>query len=115
MPEEHVSSDTELLDEIAAQQESVDAYLDGAKPRFSRLTLVSILGSAVAAALTAGPAMGGTTFTEGVQGILALSEQSTVWRLLCLAAALVWVAAGVGGDRGQAAALGAPGCAPEVE
>ncbi|MBL8928055.1 MAG: hypothetical protein JNM77_17765 [Pseudonocardia sp.] len=89
------ASDTDLLEEINTQQESVDAYLNGAKPRSSRLTTVNIVASAVAAALTAGPAMGGTSFTEALQRILSLPEQATVWRVLCLGATLSSMVAAV--------------------
>lgn len=91
----HLDGNTTLLEEIDTQQKCVDAYLDGAKPRFSRLTTVNIVASAVAAALTAGPAMGGPSFTETLQRILSLSEQATVWRVLCLGATLLSIAAAV--------------------
>ena len=95
LSQEQDAAEVDLIEEIAHQQESVDTYLDSAKPRFSRLTMVSILGSAVAAALTAGPAMGGPPFTDQVRALLSLSEQSTVWRVLCLGATLLSIAAAV--------------------
>ncbi|WP_230120115.1 hypothetical protein [Arthrobacter sp. Bi83] len=51
------------------------------------------MGSALAAMVTAGPAAGGTGFTEAVQGIFSLGDDSVVWRFLCLAAVILSVAA----------------------
>ncbi|MFF2347057.1 hypothetical protein [Pseudarthrobacter sp. NPDC058119] len=56
---------------------------------------MSVIGSALAAALTVGPAAGGTKFTEGVQALLSLDDDSTVWRILCLVAVLCSLTAAV--------------------
>lgn len=51
-----------------------------------RLSLVSVISSALAAALTAGPALGGEGFTDSVAGACNTGEDSTFWRVLCLLA-----------------------------
>lgn len=56
-----------------------------------RLSLVSIISSALAAALTAGPALGGQGFTDSVAGAFNTGEDSTVWRVLCLLTLVVSV------------------------
>ena len=68
-------------------------YLDRERPRRNRLSTVSIIGSGLAAVLTAGPAAGGTGFSHAVAGIFSLSDDSTVWRVLCLLAVIFSVAA----------------------
>jgi hypothetical protein len=73
----------ELVDRIAARRASITTYLGASRPRNSRLTTISIVGSALAAVLVAGPALGGESFTGGVGGALGLNTTSVVWRLLC--------------------------------
>ena len=52
-----------------------------------------IVGGSLAAALTAGPAVGGPSFTAFLTGALGLSSPS--WRLLCAAASVSSIAATV--------------------
>lgn len=85
----------QLAARIAAKRASVSRFLDHARPRRNRLANISILGSAIAAVMTAGPALGGQSFTASVQDRLGIEDNSTVWRVLCLAAMLVSVAAAV--------------------
>lgn len=73
----------ELVDRIETRRESITAYLRGSRPRSNRLTTISIVSSALAAVLVAGPALGGESFTGGVGQALGLSTTSTVWRVLC--------------------------------
>jgi hypothetical protein len=73
----------ELLGTIDKRRASITAYLTGSRPRSNRLTTMSIIGSAVAAVLVAGPAVGGESFTSGVGESLGLSTTSIVWRTLC--------------------------------
>jgi hypothetical protein len=73
----------ELVDRIETRRASITTYLRASRPRSSRLTTVSIISSAVAAVLVAGPALGGESFTGGVGDALGLSTSSVVWRLLC--------------------------------
>lgn len=78
----------QLSDLIEQRRSSIRAFLRHARPRRNRLTNMSVVGSSIAAALTVGPAVGGTKFTEGVQALLSLQDDSYVWRVLCLAAVL---------------------------
>lgn len=82
-----------LSDRIEQRQQAIRSYLGRERPRRNRLSNISIVGSALAAMLTAGPAAGGTGFTEAVQGIFSLGDDSVVWRFLCLAAVILSVAA----------------------
>ncbi|KRE52444.1 hypothetical protein ASG92_25290 [Arthrobacter sp. Soil736] len=82
-----------LSDRIEQRQQAIRSYLGRERPRRNRLSNISIVGSALAAMLTAGPAAGGTGFTEAVQGIFSLNDDSVVWRFLCLAAVILSVAA----------------------
>ena len=82
-----------LSDRIEQRQQAIRSYLGRERPRRNRLSNISIVGSALAAMLTAGPAAGGTGFTESVQGIFSLGDDSVVWRFLCLAAVILSVAA----------------------
>ncbi|MBT1001421.1 hypothetical protein KIH31_02290 [Paenarthrobacter sp. DKR-5] len=85
----------ELSARIDEQRASIREFLRRARPRRTRLTNISIIGSSLAAALTVGPATGGKKFTEAIQGLFSLSDDSVVWRLLCLAAVVLSVAAAV--------------------
>lgn len=85
----------ELLDRIARRRASIDAFLRRTRPWSNRLSNVSIVSSALAAVMTAGPAFGGETFAESVQAALSLSSNSTVWRTLCLVALVVSVVAAI--------------------
>ena len=76
----------ELLYRIDSRRASIDDYLQRARPRGGRLVTVAIVSSALAAVLTAGPALGGEPFAEGVANSLALPSDSIVWRGLCFLA-----------------------------
>lgn len=82
-----------LSTRIGEKQKVLRAYLAKERPRRNRLSTVSIIGSALAALLTAGPAAGGTGFSNAVAGIFSLSDDSIVWRMLCLLAMISSVAA----------------------
>ncbi|MDP9695465.1 UNVERIFIED_ORG: hypothetical protein J2X79_003042 [Arthrobacter globiformis] len=102
------SADTRqrLSDRIDQKQQAIRAYLGRERPRRNRLSNISIVGSALAAMLTAGPAVGGTGFTEAIQGIFRLGEDSVVWRFLCLAAVILSVAAALATNFANSRALG---------
>jgi hypothetical protein len=102
------SADTRqrLSDRIDQKQQAIRSYLGRERPRRNRLSNISIVGSALAAMLTAGPAVGGTGFTEAVQGIFSLQEDSVVWRFLCLAAVIFSVAAALATNFANSRALG---------
>lgn len=82
-----------LATRIERKQQAVRSYLGRERPRRNRLSNISIVGSGLAAMLTAGPAFGGTAFTEAIQGIFSLQDDSVVWRVLCLGAVILSVAA----------------------
>jgi hypothetical protein len=110
----------ELYQRIERRRASIRGFLGRARPQQTRLTNVSIGGSALATALTAAPALGGTSFTTAVQSIFSLQESSTVWRVLCLCAALVSMAAALAthlsSSRGIAAQVSAAeSCNAELE
>jgi len=85
----------ELLVRIEARRADVQAFLRAQRPCTRRRSNLTIVLSSLAAVLTAGPAVGGDTFAEGVQSGLGLASDSTVWRVLCLLALLVSVGAAV--------------------
>src|SRR5213595_2213338 len=86
-------SNPELLDRIKQQRGKVDAFLAAAVPRKRRLLNTTIIGGSLAAALTAGPAVGGQSFTAWLTAALGLTSPS--WRLLCGGAAVCSVLATV--------------------
>ncbi|HEV8348481.1 MAG TPA: hypothetical protein VGQ16_18020 [Vicinamibacterales bacterium] len=86
-------SNPELLGRISQQRAQVDAFLAAAVPRKRRLLNTTIIGGSLAAALTAGPAVGGQSFTAWLTAALGLSSPS--WRLLCGGAAVCSVMATV--------------------
>ena len=89
------TSDTRqrLSTRIDAKQKDLQSYLGRERPRRTRLANISIVGSALAAAFTAGPAVGGTGFTNAVAELFNLSDDSVVWRGLCLLAVIASIAA----------------------
>ncbi|WP_018773986.1 hypothetical protein [Arthrobacter sp. 131MFCol6.1] len=89
------TSDTRqrLSNRIGEKQRDLQTYLGRERPRRTRLANISIVGSALAAAFTAGPAVGGTGFTDAVAAFFNLSDDSVVWRGLCLLAVIASIAA----------------------
>jgi hypothetical protein len=75
-----------LLKDIETRRRAIEQYLDAKRPVSNRLTTISVISSCVAAALAAGPAVGGNGFADAVQNGLPIGQSSTVWRLLCFAA-----------------------------
>jgi MFS family permease len=88
-----LSNDDELLSRIRQKRGALDAFLSSAQPRKRRLLNTTIVGGSLAAALTAGPAVGGPSFTAFLTGALGLTSPS--WRLLCAAASVSSIAATV--------------------
>jgi hypothetical protein len=81
---EPVSND--LIGAIRRKQERVETFLSAALPRKRRLLNITIVGGALAAALTAAPAIGGQSFTVWLTKTFGLNSPS--WQLLCLAASV---------------------------
>jgi hypothetical protein len=85
----------ELVARIEGRRAAVRAYLRENEPRLRRRSTLTVVLSTLAALFTAGPALGGESFSTGVQKALGLSTDSLVWRTLCLAAMLVSVTAAI--------------------
>lgn len=83
----------DMLSRIREKRRQVDAFVIAALPRKRRLLNVTIVGGTLAAALTAGPAAGGASFTAWLTSALGLT--SPAWQILCGAAAVCSVAATV--------------------
>jgi hypothetical protein len=84
-----------LLDRIKAKQAWINAYARGLEQRGLRLTNLSIICTGLTTVLTAGPALGGTKFTESTGAILGLASDSIVWQVLCLGAVVLSIAAAI--------------------
>lgn len=108
-----------LQKRIEDRRRTVEAYLRRARPRAERLTYVAIISSALAAALTAGPGVGGTGFTGGVAEGLDIAE-STVWQSLCLLGMVTSVVAAISANlsksrNAEARIVSAEACNAELE
>ncbi len=88
----NVSDDT-LIGQIREKRARLERFLARSLPRKRRLLNITIVGGALAAALTAGPAVGGQSFTQWLTKTLELA--SPAWQLLCAAAAGCSIAATV--------------------
>ena len=85
----------DLLMRIEARRAGVQTFLRENRPRIRRRSNITIVLSSLSAAFTAGPALGGESFAGSVQNGLGLATDSVVWRVLCLLALVVSVAAAV--------------------
>jgi MFS family permease len=86
-------SNDHLLGRITDKRGQVDKFLKRAIPRKRRLLNITIVGGTVAAAMTAGPALGGTSFTAWLTKAFSLGSPS--WQLLCLVASVASIMATV--------------------
>jgi hypothetical protein len=84
-----------LLAKIEDQRGRIEAFLRRASPRRKRFTVITVVSSALAAALNAGPALGGKGFTTWAMRTFGLDNPTTVWQPLCLMAMVVSVTAAV--------------------
>jgi cytochrome bd-type quinol oxidase subunit 2 len=87
-----ISSD-DILTRIREKRADVERFLTGALPRKRRLLNTTIVGGSLAAAFTAGPAVGGAPFTAWLTMSLGLTSPS--WRLLCGVASVASITATV--------------------
>ena len=94
-----------LLQEIETRRRAIEQYLDAKRPVSNRLTTISVISSCVAAALAAGPAVGGNGFAVAVQNGLPIGQSSTVWRLLCFAAVAASIAAAISANLSKSSDL----------
>jgi MFS family permease len=85
--------DDALIGQIREKRARLERFLARSLPRKRRLLNITIVGGALAAALTAGPAVGGQSFTQWLTKTLELA--SPAWQLLCAAAAGCSIAATV--------------------
>ncbi|HLN75578.1 MAG TPA: hypothetical protein VK204_00955 [Nocardioidaceae bacterium] len=109
-----------LVKRIEDRRQTVDAYLRSARPRAERLTYVTVISSALAAAFTAGPAVGGSKFTDRVAESLELGSPEAVWRPLCLFAMVVSIVAAISANLSkskntEARIVSAEACNAELE
>ena len=79
-------SSFDLRTRIAQKRAQLDAFVARMLPRKRRLLNLTLFAGTLAAALTAGPAAGGATFTAWLTKTLGLT--SPAWQLLCGGAAL---------------------------
>jgi predicted ATPase len=84
-----------LLEKIKARRTGLNAYAGQLETRGIRMTNLSIIFTAVTAALTAGPALGGTKFTSSASSFLGLASDAVVWQFLCLLAVVLSIAAAI--------------------
>src|SRR3712207_2999777 len=85
----------DLLGRIEARRASIQAYLRANRPRVRRRATITIVLTSLAAAFTAGPAIGGETFSQGIRDGFNLADDSYVWQVLCLLALAVSVSAAI--------------------
>lgn len=84
-----------LVTHIEGRRNDLAAFLRQHRPRNRRRAKTTMTLSSLAAVFTAGPAVGGESFSSGVQKALGLASDSYVWRTLCLCALLVSAGAAV--------------------
>ena len=92
---DQTDSRQDLLRRVNARRAAVEAFLRVRRPRIRRRITATLVLTSLSALLTAGPGIGGTGFTETVNGAFDLGDSSDVWRPLCLLALLVSVCATV--------------------
>lgn len=85
----------ELLNRILKHQTNIKNYVRKMRARRNLVTNISVVSSAIAAALAVGPTVGGETFAATVRAGLGWERDSSVWRLLCLASLVVYLVAAV--------------------
>jgi hypothetical protein len=85
----------DLLRRVNARRAAVDAFLRLRRPRIRRRVTATLVLTSLSATLTAGPGIGGTDFTETLDGTFNLGGGSNSWRILCLLALLVSLGAAI--------------------
>lgn len=83
----------DLVGRIAQKRAQVEKFVARAVPRKRRLLNLTIVAGTLAAALTAGPAAGGATFTAWLTKAFGLSSPS--WQILCGLASVCSLSASV--------------------
>jgi hypothetical protein len=85
----------ELLELIRARRASIERFVRDLEPRGNRLMTISIVSSAIVSALTAGPALGGTKFTETAAAMAHTGDDAIIWRALCFGAMALSILAAI--------------------
>lgn len=80
-----------FLKRIQRKRRDVADYLQENEPKQSRFITISIVAGALAAALTAGPGVGGSGFIDTASGLVSFGIP--VWQVLCLFATVLSVSA----------------------
>lgn len=80
-----------LLAKIRDKRKELAGYLAKTEPRNTRLINSSIIAGALAAALTAGPGVGGEGFIGAAKDVVSFGIP--VWQMLCLVATILSVSA----------------------
>ncbi|MDF9800957.1 hypothetical protein OKW21_006220 [Catalinimonas alkaloidigena] len=80
-----------LLTKIREKRKELAIYLSRTEPRNIRLINSSIIAGALAAALTAGPGVGGEGFIGAAKDVVSFGIP--VWQMLCLIATVLSVSA----------------------
>ena len=75
-----------LLNLIADQQKACRSYLAKAKPRLATLTFLNLAAGALAAAVAAGPALGGSSLLDTVQVRLDIGNDDLLYQVICAVA-----------------------------
>ncbi len=86
-------SDEAIVTQIREKRTRLERFIARNLPRKRRLLNITIVGGTLAAALTAGPAVGGQSFTRWLTTAFELTAPA--WQLLCGAAAACSVMATV--------------------
>lgn len=80
-----------LLTKIREKRKEIAHYLRKMEPRNAGLMNASIICGALAAAITAGPGVGGEGFIDSAKNIF--STGIPIWQLLCIVASILSVSA----------------------
>jgi hypothetical protein len=81
-----VGPDADLAAQIRQKRHEVERFISRALPRKRRLLNVTLVGGALSAVLTTGPAVGGQSFTAWLTKTFSLT--SPTWQILCAATAV---------------------------
>lgn len=81
-----------LLLKIANKRKAIAKYIAKNEPHQRKLVNASIISGAVAAALTAGPGVGGNEFIQKVNDSTPFDIGIPTWQIICVAATILSVA-----------------------
>ena len=104
----------ELRARIDTRRAGITAFLHDVRPRRNRLTNISIVSSAIAAALVAGPGVAGPEFVNAIKEELSIANGALVWQSLCLAALVVSLVSAISANLSKSQDLAARVTAAEV-